>query len=252
MVNGGGNGHYLHHFKYASGSERMTVMYDLSDLSNRHVVDLSTFHRQNWPSFNNNSAIAFDSQGRLIYAEYASESPYKLTRFHRYDPTTSVWEHGVLEIIGERVGQQLKHPDHMLVINAQSAGVAPSFHFVDIDTLTVTHETALQYPQNGVSEFCTSKPNIGLALTDDIEKFAVHCFGSKGNESALERLLWTTPEQAPLAYTKEPGANLYTSTSDHPIVTHIHDQVFGAYGYVKNGDGSENIHIDRATDTYLN
>ncbi|GAL10813.1 hypothetical protein JCM19233_1790 [Vibrio astriarenae] len=54
-----------------------------------------------------------------------------------------------MEIIGERVGQQLKHPDHMLVINAQSAGVAPSFHFVDIDTLTVTHETALQYPQMG-------------------------------------------------------------------------------------------------------
>ncbi|WP_394242548.1 Ig-like domain-containing protein [Vibrio astriarenae] len=254
MVDGGGNGYFLYAVENAN-REVSTYIFDTKALGeSAHKIDFASLGIDMLPNMERQSGFAFDSQGRLVFAdtEHRTHGP---TRLHRYTPATQSWEEDVLIVDANRIGQQMTHPDHLMLVNAPSNTTEPRFYFVDLDSLTVEYAVTLTSPQGELTQGCGySDPRFAVSLTKNIEKFAVYCFGYDGS-SAAQRLLWETPENPPTVYTPPEGASITNyEASVFPFVAHVDGNVVASHGTITIGSGNDaekSVHIDTIRDETL-
>ncbi|MDN2480018.1 Ig-like domain-containing protein [Vibrio agarivorans] len=251
MLNGGGNGYFLYAVENAN-KDVSTYIFDTQELGeSAHKVDFTPLGIDVLPNMERDSGFAFDSQGRLIFAE-TEHSRLGPTRLHRYTPATQSWEIDALVVEANRIGQQTTHLSHLMLVNASRDTAEPRFYFVDLDSLAIEHAVTLTSPQGELTQGCGySDPRFAVSLTANIEKFAVYCFGFDGS-SAAQRLLWETPENPPYVYTPPEGASIGNyEASVFPFVAHVDGNVVASYGTITNGNGSKNVHIDSVRDETL-
>ncbi|MGR5414446.1 Ig-like domain-containing protein [Vibrio astriarenae] len=253
MINGGGNGLALITIKTAINTNETHIV-DLSNLEQTHRVKFDDYeHLSTIPSMHVQGAVAFDESGNLIVV---TKKTMELT-FHRYFPETQTWLEAPKILHAERIAQQLTHPNHLMIVQQERSPLdAPiSFMFFNLSDFAVETTVPLQYPQD-VSEYCETNRgagyHLGVSLTQDLEKFAVHCYGKVGTSSspALQRLVWEDATQAPFAYTPEETLSLERS-SYQPVVAHIGESILANSDYTKDVYGKEYLNVDRLTEGEL-
>ncbi len=253
MINGGGNGYALVTIQTASNTYESHIV-DLANLDETHLVNTDGFTNLNstLTALSTRGAVAFDTSGNLIVVRRAT---MELT-FHKYFPEDGSWLEAPQTLRAERIAQQLTHPDHLVIVQQETSPLeAPiSFLFFNLSDYAVEVTVPLQYPQ-GTSEYCeTSKTayHLGLSLTQELEKFAVYCYGKVGTSSApvLQRLLWEDATQTPFEYTPEETLSLEYSTIQ-PIVAHVGDQILANTGYTEDTSGKEFLNVDHLVDGEL-
>lgn len=250
MINGGGNGYVVLNVEWAN-RDKASFIVNVNNLeAEPHKVDFSSASFDSLPYLHQRGMLAFNKQGHLILA-YPDSNNAGLLPFHRYRPESSQWAEREFElpISRWRMGQQMVHSNHIMAIDTPLQE-EPTFYFVELDGLEVEHSVQLHYPQTDKTDNCGSDPMLGVSLTNELDVFSVYCFGYEGmSGTALERYLWTAPQDYPHVYTPEQGASLTGHKGDHrPSVAHIGDKVVGSYGYVKNGNGSNSRHVDHVTE----
>lgn len=244
MINGGGNGYFTATVKWPSTKEVASFIFDLTDLESPHEIDFSGIEKYSQlPTQHTQGASAFDSEGNLILVQRDGSS---LHRFHKYFPHTKTWEVDALVLSSTRIGQQLKHNNHLLMIDSYR-GNPLTFKYIDLDTLEVARSDQLQLPQSASNEYCGYSSEYGallaLSLTDELEEYSVYCKGANPNDNNGGRLLWENPTAYPHIYSPERGAQVSLDNRE-PFIAQVGEARFASLGVVKNPDTSTSVHID--------